>query len=134
MSDLPYAQPIFSDDPKNDDQNNNMDSVPTGSGSSFSEKPPVESSFSPETNPDSEKLRSPENIPVPKPEIKKIPEAEKEILPTPEKNDEVENVVDKTSEITTLHDIKPTKDKLTIEADEEEERFIEEVEKHHGNL
>jgi len=43
-------------------------------------------------------------------------------------------VVDKTDKITSLHEIKSSTDKLTVEADEEEERFIEEVEKHHGDL
>jgi len=42
--------------------------------------------------------------------------------------------VDKTDKITSLHEIKSSTDKLTVEADEEEERFIEEVEKHHGDL
>ena len=123
MTDLPYAQPIFNDDPKND----------SNVGESFSEKPPVEPSFSPEKAPAPETLPSPENIPIPKPESQK---ETKETPITAEGNNQekIKNVVDKTSEITTLHDVAPTKDKLTIEADEEEERFIEEVEKHHGKL
>jgi|GEM_PF-3617888 len=44
------------------------------------------------------------------------------------------SVVDKTDQLTSLHEIKIPKDNLTKEADEEEERFIEEVEKHHGHL
>lgn len=47
---------------------------------------------------------------------------------------QIPNIVDKTDQLTTLHEIKEPKDKLTKEADEEEEHFIEEVEKHHGDL
>mgnify|MGYP001488050299 CR=1 FL=1 len=128
MTDLPYAQPIFNDNPKSDNSKSD-DKV----GSSFLEKPPVESSFSSEKIPTPENITSPENLPVPKPEIQQTPETSTDTIAQANK-ERVEKVVDKTSEITTLHDIKPTKDKLTIEADEEEERFIEEVEKHHGKL
>lgn len=40
-------------------------------------------------------------------------------------------VIDKSHEPLTLHSVEKTGDKLTRDADEEEERFIEEVEKHH---
>jgi hypothetical protein len=42
-------------------------------------------------------------------------------------------VVDKTEEITELHDVKETADNLTKFADEEEEEFIQEVETAHGH-
>ncbi len=42
-------------------------------------------------------------------------------------------VVDKSEEPLHLHPINQTPDKLTEEADKEEEHFIEEVEKHHGH-
>lgn len=43
------------------------------------------------------------------------------------------NVVDRTSEITSLHDIKKPRDKITDRADEEETDFIEKVEAAHGH-
>jgi len=42
------------------------------------------------------------------------------------------NVVDKTEKITELHPVKTTTDTLTTKADQNEELFIEEVEKIHG--
>ncbi len=96
--------------------------------------PAPETAPSPETQTPPETLKPKEEIPVPAP---------KTVKPTPPlevpKDGEVEppqvpNVVDKTDQVTSLHEIKEPKDKLTEEADEEEEHFIEEVEKHHGNL
>ena len=46
----------------------------------------------------------------------------------------VPKVVDRTEQITELHQIDQPGDALTKEADEEEKKFIEEVEKHHGNI
>jgi len=89
---------------------------------------------SPEAQPSPEILNSQENIPVPSPETAQTAsplEVPKDgaIKPT-----QIQNVVDKTDQLTSLHEIKKPKDKLTKEADDEEEHFIEEVEKHHGNL
>ncbi len=93
-----------------------------------------ETPSSSETQTPSESLRSKEKIPIPTPE----PAPSTPPLETPKdgvvESVEVPNVVDKTDEITSLHEIKKPMDKLTKEADEEEEHFIEEVEKHHGNL
>ena len=87
-------------------------------------------------------------VPITNPEIPKTPEApslnEQISTITPEKGEKittlyevVENtpqIVDKTDKPTEVHEVKKPGDKLTKEADEEEEHFIEEVEKHHGNL
>lgn len=51
------------------------------------------------------------------------------------KTEEVkQKIVDKTDKIQKLDHIKDPGDSLTKEADEEEEKFIEEVEKHHGHI
>ncbi len=78
-----------------------------------------------------ENLKTPE---IPKQQETKAPVAN---INTPSANEPVSDtqaIVDKTEKITHLHHIAGTNDKLTEEADEEEEHFIEEVEKHHGDL
>lgn len=128
MSDLPHAQPIYNDDDVNHD---GASVAPSGS---FGEKAPVESSFSPEISKPQEILKNPESIPIPNPP--QIDPVKKDLpLNTVADTQHVtKKVVDKTDQITTLHEIDDTRDKLTKEADDEEEHFIEEVEKHHGNL
>ena len=140
MSKLPNTQPPINNDSINDapdgalDDGNSVISIKPGSifgGSSGT----TEGGFIPETPAPPETQKSPESIPTPTPPQPKKPEKSVEEAPTPiEQTEPTQNVVDKTEQITTLHEIKSTKDKLTKEADEEEEHFIEEVEKHHGNL
>lgn len=94
-----------------------------------------EGSASVEKQPEPETLKSPEKVPTPKP----TPEENEEetvsdIVPETPTTEGSPKIVDKTDELTSLHQIKEPQDKLTKEADEEEERFIEEVEKHHGDV
>jgi len=134
MTDLPYAQPIFDNDPEKEGKDNTPVTPSSSFGESAEMRTTIESSFSPESAKPTETLKSPESIPVPKPETVKETEISTNSSIQQNQTDSTKHVVDKTNQITTLHDIKPTKDKLTLNADEEEERFIEEVERHHGNL
>ena len=106
-----------------DDQDNAVDDPNSVGG--------PESAPTPESLPPKETLPSTESKPSPK-----IPTP---IEQTPIKSVEQEKekppqVVDKTGTPTDTHHLEKPGDKLTKEADEEEERFIEEVEKHHGSL
>ena len=139
MSKLPNTQPPTNDDSVTGAPNGVLDDdnsvIPVKSGGIFGGKPTAESSFIPETPAPSETQKSPESIPTPTPpQPKEFKKSTEEALPPIEQTEPIQNVVDKTEQITTLHEIKSTKDKLTKEADEEEEHFIEEVEKHHGDL
>lgn len=93
----------------------------------------VERPTPPEVQKPPETISSLEKTPVPKPAGQEPP-APQQGPQTENATEDPPKVVDKTDEITTLHEIKDSKDKLTKEADEEEEHFIEEVEKHHGRL
>jgi hypothetical protein len=89
-----------------------------------------------------------ETLPMPSPEVESSPEIQETPKPAPqipkptgykEENTKeapppepvVENVVNRTDEVTTLHPIKKPTNKLTEEADKEEEEFIEKVEAAH---
>ena len=89
-----------------------------------------------ETSPTHEPTPAPEkNVPLPTPDNTVGASTAPLSTSIPQDStDKTPRVVDKTDEITSLHEIKSSPDKLTTEADEEEERFIEEVEKHHGDL
>jgi len=105
-------------------------------GGIFPESPPqAETAPSRETHASTETLKLQEKVapPTPKPSKEKPkPEAPKDTIGEDSNRPPV--VVDKTDQITSLHEIKKPMDKLTEEADDEEERFIEEVEKQHGHL
>jgi hypothetical protein len=81
-----------------------------------------------------EKISTPE-APALKEQITSIKTPQQETI-TSLGNDSENNpqIVDKSDELTEEHHIDRPGDKLTKEADEEEEHFIEEVEKHHGHL
>ncbi len=134
MSNLPNA-PL--DNVPDDNTDDNTISVRPGSAfekgfvPKAPEKPEIPAILaSPETQP------APEIQPVPQsplynePKNEQLP-SEPAPIPTPPPT---QSVVDKTEQITSLHEIKSTEDELTKEADEEEEHFIEEVEKQHGDL
>ena len=126
MSNLPNSQ-------TDNDINNSNDVISIKPGSIFGAAG-AESSFVSESPAPPETPKSPEAFtPVPAPIPPKFEEKVEATVPI-EETEPVQNVVDKTDQITTLHDIQKTEDKLTEEADEEEEHFIEEVEKHHGDL
>jgi len=115
---------------------NSSGSVLKGSeGSTIPEGSPTpETPSSSEVQTSPESLTSQEKIPIPSPKAAQSPsqlEVPRDSVVEPA---QVQNVVDRTDQVTSLHEIKEPKDKLTEEADDEEEHFIEEVEKHHGNL
>ncbi len=134
MSNLPNSQPTVNNSP---DDNASDDVISIKPGSIFGiPTAGAESGFIPETVPSPEIQKSPETIPTPAPPQPQPKISKDEVVkPTPiEETAPVQNVVDQTDKLSTLHDIGNTQDKLTREADEEEEHFIEEVEKHHGDL
>lgn len=115
--------------------------------------PSVPSANTPESMPVAEAPKSPEAAPTPEipPVEEKLPSLEdlkspelqqqpKDRTITPEELATVEvpvnedTIKDLTDQVTQLHELTQTKDKITQKADDEEEHFIEEVEKHHGNL
>ena len=138
MSNLPNSQIDNNIDDINDSKKDGESVISIKPGSIFGTagKPAIgaESGFVPETPTPSEIQKSPETIvpvPAPKPPVF---EEEVETSDPLTETKPLKNVADKTDEITTLHDIQKTEDKLTKKADEEEEHFIEEVEMHHGDL
>ena len=133
MSNLPNSQ-IDDSSGINPVEPNNTTSDPTSTPTPLGTTN-VERGYIPETPRPSETILPPENLQPPVPPKSVEPEKSvEETLLSVEQTTPVTEVADKTDQITTLHEIKETKDKLTEEADEEEEHFIEEVEKHHGDL
>ncbi len=126
-------------DPQKDDKEEEIESLggkPTGSGPEGSEVIETiqgESTPTPETTPGAEKEKVPES-----PSLNEQVQEKKAGHTPPEAAQKPEgktpNIVDQTDTLTNMKHIKKPGDKLTEEADVEEERFIEEVEKHHGLL
>lgn len=71
--------------------------------------------------------------PIPMPTAAQLQQEPNTIVVPIQNTQEPPKVVDNTDKITTLHHVVDTTDNLTKEADQDEEHFIEEVEKHHGH-
>lgn len=130
---------------KQDNQSQPPQSQPVNNGPIYDtpskpgiNKPFGESSFVSETPKTPEKMKNTEVIPNPefgpKPGEKEQTQEDQNEIATLAKDPEEAKVVDKTDQITTLHDIKNSTDSLTIKADKDEEEFIEGVEKRHGHV
>lgn len=73
-----------------------------------------------------------ESMPAPSLKEQVVASTQPTAPPTQTQPQNQPQIVDQTNTPTQLHTLKNNVDPLTKEADEEEEKFIEEVEKHHG--
>lgn len=93
-----------------------------------------------EVNPSNEKnteiYNPPENLsPKEDPSVTNFTPAQVPVeTQTPIENKQQANIVDKSKGLVQLHTLTDVQDTLTLEADAEEERFITEVERTHGDI